>query len=152
MASEIERKFRVTAEWRPRDAGTLIVQGYLSSVPERVVRVRRAGDTAKLTVKGKTTGITRAEFEYEIPVADVDALLALCEVPLIEKRRHVEEHGGKRWEIDEFLGVNAGLVVAELELASAEEAYERPPWLGEEVSDDPRYYNNNLIARPFSTW
>jgi adenylate cyclase len=114
--------------------------------------VRRAGDAAMLTIKGITTGVTRLELEYPIPVTDAPALLALCEQPLIEKRRHVEEHAGKRWEIDVFLGANAGLVIAELELASEDEAFEPPPWLGAEVSGDARYYNNNLIANPYSRW
>ena len=153
MASEIERKFLVDlAAWRPRDAGVHFKQGYLSSHPERVVRIRLHGESAKLTIKGITTGVTRAEFEYDVPVADAIALLALCEQPLIEKRRHVESYGGHAWEIDVFLGDNAGLVVAELELGSETETFECPAWLGEEVSGDPRYYNNNLIARPFNTW
>ena len=151
-ATEIERKFLVEPSWHPSDAGTLYRQGYLSSHPERVVRVRLAGDAAMLTIKGITTGVTRAEFEYPIPVDDAPALLALCEQPLIEKRRHVEVHAGKRWEIDVFSGANTGLVIAELELASEDEAFERPPWLGAEVSGDPRYYNNNLIANPYSRW
>ena len=149
---EIERKFLVEPSWRPRDAGTLYRQGYLSSHAERVVRVRLAGDAAMLTVKGVTTGVTRAEFEYPIPAGDAPALLALCEQPLIEKRRHVELHAGKRWEIDVFLGANTGLLIAELELAAEDEAFDRPPWLGAEVSGDPRYYNNNLIANPYSRW
>lgn len=152
LPSEIERKFLVDPAWRPPGAGTEICQGYLSSHPERVVRVRIAGERAYLTIKGATVGVTRLELEYAIPVADARAALAICEPPLIEKRRHVVEHAGKRWEIDVFAGANAGLVIAELELASEDEPFERPPWLGAEVSDDPRYYNSNLIARPFSTW
>jgi adenylate cyclase len=152
VAAEIERKFLVDPSWHPRDAGTFFQQGYLNSHRERVVRVRLQGDSAKLTIKGVTTGVTRAEFEYPIPVADAPALLALCEQPLIEKRRHLEHHAGKTWEVDVFLGANAGLIVAELELASEDEPFERPPWLGAEVSDDPRYYNNNLISRPYTRW
>jgi adenylate cyclase len=152
VGQEIERKFLVASEWQPRDAGTLYRQGYLSSHPERVVRVRIAGDNAMLTIKGITTGVTRLELEYPIPLADAAQLLAICEQPLIEKHRHLEHHAGKRWEIDVFLGANAGLVIAELELASEDEPFERPPWLGAEVSGDPRYYNNNLIATPFTTW
>ncbi|MEO8699028.1 MAG: CYTH domain-containing protein [Kofleriaceae bacterium] len=151
MGAEIERKFLVAASWQPTDAGTHFQQGYLNSDRERVVRVRLQGDSAKLTIKGVTTGVTRAEYEYDIPVDDAPALLALCEQPLIEKRRHLEQHGGKTWEIDVFLGANAGLVIAELELGSEDEAFERPPWLGDEVSGDPRYYNNNLIAHPMGT-
>ncbi len=152
MGAEIERKFLVDPAWRARDAGTLYRQGYLSSVKERVVRVRVAGSKGKLTVKGITTGVTRAEFEYDIPLADAEQMLALCEQPLIEKRRHVENHGGLAWEIDVFEGANAGLVIAELELPSEDAPFERPPWLREEVSGDDRYYNNNLIAKPFTSW
>ena len=150
---EIERKFLVDLAWQPRDAGTHYKQGYLNSARERVVRVRVAGETAKLTIKGVTTGITRAEFEYDLPAADAHYMLDhLCEQPLIEKTRHVENHGKHAFEIDVFAGANHGLVVAELELSSEDEAFERPPWLGAEVSDDPRYYNNNLILRPYTTW
>ncbi len=152
MGAEIERKFLVDPAWRPKDEGTYFKQGYLSSVKERVVRVRIAGPEAKLTIKGVTTGVSRAEYEYEIPLADAKELLDLCEQPLIEKRRHLEIVGGKQFEIDVFLGANAGLVIAELELAAEDEAFERPPWLGAEVSGDERYYNNNLIAHPFTTW
>jgi CYTH domain-containing protein len=152
VSAEIERKFLVAPSWQPRDAGTPYRQGYLSSHPERVVRVRIAGDRAMLTIKGVTTGITRLELEYPIPVEDAAQLLPLCEQPLIEKRRHIEHLGGKRWEIDIFEGANAGLVIAELELASEAEPFEPPPWLGTEVSGDPRYYNSNLIANPFPKW
>jgi len=151
MGSEIERKFLVI-DWKPRDEGTYFKQGYLSSVKERVVRVRIAGTKAKLTVKGVTKGVSRAEYEYEIPVGDAQEMLELCEQPLIEKRRHLETVAGKTFEIDVFLGANAGLIIAELELASEVEAFEKPPWLGDEVSGDERYYNNNLILRPYSTW
>ncbi len=152
MAAEIERKFLVDPAWQPSDAGTYFKQGYLNSAKERVVRVRVAGTTAKLTIKGQTVGVTRAEFEYDIPLADGHALLEICEQPVIEKRRHLVPYGDHTYEVDVFLGANAGLVVAELELASEDEEFERPPWLGREVSDDKRYYNNNLILRPYSTW
>lgn len=154
MGTEIERKFLVdTTRWTPGDAGERLVQGYLSSVPERTVRVRIAGAHAKLTVKGLTRGISRLEFEYDIPVDDAELMLRdLCERPLIEKRRHREHVGNRVWEIDVFAGDNAGLVIAELELASADEAFERPPWLRDEVSHDPRYYNANLIRAPYSSW
>lgn len=151
MAAEIERKFLVRG-WQPRDQGTYFKQGYLSSVKERVVRVRIAGDKAKLTIKGVTRGVSRAEYEYAVPLEDAREMLELCEQPLIEKRRHLEEFAGKTFEIDVFLGANLGLIVAELELASEDEAFERPAWLGDEVSGDERYYNNNLIAKPFTTW
>lgn len=153
MASEIERKYLVdVAQWKPRGPGTLYRQGYLSSQKERTVRVRIHGTTGVLTIKGPNRGVTRAEFEYPIPLADATELLALCEVPIIEKTRHAEEHGGKTWEIDVFHGANAGLVIAEVELESETQSVEIPPWASREVSDDPRYYNSNLIAHPFSTW
>jgi adenylate cyclase len=153
MAHEIERKYLVdVARWTPRGPGTVYRQGYLSSQKERVVRVRLAGETGVLTIKGPTSGVTRAEFEYPIPLADATELLALCEQPLVEKTRHAEEHGGMTWEIDVFHGANAGLVIAEVELESETQSVEVPPWAVREVSDDPRYYNSNLIAHPFSTW
>lgn len=152
MADEIERKFLVTAAWTPRDAGVLYRQGYLSTHKERTVRVRRHGDNAVLTIKGATHGVTRVELEYPIPVADADQMLAMCEKPLIEKTRHTEDHGGTTWEIDVFGGDNAGLVVAEVELASEDASFHRPAWLGAEVSDDARYFNANLVKHPFSTW
>lgn len=151
MAAEIERKFLVH-DWEPKTEGTYFKQGYLSSVKERVVRVRIAGTKAKLTIKGVTKGVSRAEYEYEIPIDDAKELLDLCEQPLIEKRRYVETFHGKDFEIDVFLGANQGLVIAELELGSEDEAFDKPPWLGDEVSGDERYYNNNLIAKPFTTW
>ncbi len=154
MGREIERKFLVRrALWTPAGAGTPTRQGYLSSQKERVVRVRIAGDRAFLTGKGAAVGLTRAEFEYAIPVADAAAMLdALCERPLVEKDRHVEVHAGKRWEIDVFHGENEGLVLAELELASEDEVFAAPAWVGEEVSHDPRYANANLARQPFSRW
>lgn len=154
MGREIERKFLVRrAAWTPAGKGTPTRQGYLSSAKERVVRVRIAGDRAFLTVKGVAVGLTRPEFEYAIPVDDAAAMLdGLCERPLVEKERHVEVHGGRRWEIDVFHGENEGLVVAELELGSEDEPFEAPPWVGEEVSSDPRYANANLARLPFSLW
>jgi len=153
MAAEIERKYLVdVAAWKPAGAGIHFKQGYLNSQKERVVRVRIEGTVARLTIKGVTTGITRAEFEYEIPLEDAVALLDLCEQPLIEKRRHKETFGGKTWEIDVFLGDNAGLVIAEVELTSEDETPALPPWVQEDVSGDARYYNNNLIRHPYKTW
>jgi adenylate cyclase len=152
--TEIERKFLVDAKaWVPQSAGTLYQQGYLSSVKERVVRVRLEGDAGKLTIKGASQGITRVELEYAIPTQDAELMLrTLCERPLIEKTRHKENHGGKLWEIDVFHGDNEGLVVAELELASEDETFEWPSWVTEEVSSDPRYYNSNLLTAPFRSW
>lgn len=154
MAEEIERKYLVKADlWRPAGAGVLYRQGYLSSVKERVVRVRIAGTQGFLTVKGLTTGIKRLEFEYPIPLADASSMLdGLCERPLIEKTRHRERFGGRGWEIDVFHGENDGLVVAEVEIAAADERIELPPWAGAEVSNDPRYFNSNLIANPYKNW
>lgn len=154
MAKEIERKFLLRLDaWIPQNEGTYYKQGYLNSQKERVVRVRIAGPKAMLTIKGITKGVTRAEFEYPVPVEDAALLLDnLCEQPVIEKHRHKEVHGGKTWEIDVFHGENEGLVVAELELASEDEAFERPAWLGEEVSSDPRYFNSNLLKNPYRNW
>ncbi len=152
MAVEIERKFRVTGDaWR-NDSGVLYRQGYLNRDKVRTVRIRIAGSAAFLTIKGKSTGATRAEFEYPVPMDDAQALLALCDGPLIEKTRYIVLHAGHRWEVDEFAGDNAGLVVAELELSAEEEAFDRPAWLGEEVTHDARYFNSNLATQPFCTW
>lgn len=153
MGLEIERKFLVRNDsWRTVE-GTPFRQGYLNSDLNRVVRVRTMGKQAVLTVKGLNTGAVRREFEYEIPLDDANAMLDdLCERPLIEKTRHKVEFAGHTWEIDEFLGDNAGLVVAELELQSVDEDFEKPDWLGEEVTDDPRYFNSNLVLRPYTTW
>jgi adenylate cyclase len=154
MATEIERKFLVTgADWKQSASGVVYRQGYLSSTKERVVRVRTEGTRGVLTIKGITRGVSRLEFEYEIPRADADRLLdELCERPLIEKTRYRLPAGDVTWEIDEFHGENAGLVVAEVELTGEDQAFERPAWLGEEVSGDPRYFNANLIAHPFRDW
>lgn len=154
MGLEIERKFLVTGTaWKALAAGVLIRQGYLSSAAERTVRVRIAGDQGFLTVKGKSRGLTRAEFEYAIPVEDAAAMLdGLCEKPLIEKTRYRVPFGAHTWEVDEFHGANAGLVVAEVELASADEEPALPPWVGREVSRDARYFNANLVKKPFTTW
>ena len=154
MAKEIERKFLVVGEdWRALAEGTRYRQGYLSTVKERVVRVRTIDDEGFLAVKGITVGATRREYEYEIPAADAGEMLDdLCEKPIIEKNRYVIALGGVTWEVDEFLGVNEGLIVAEVELQSEDQSFPRPDWIGEEVTDDPKYFNANLIARPFSTW
>ena len=154
MANEIERKFLVDIGlWRPSDAGTLIRQGYLSSVNERVVRVRTAGHLGFLTIKGLTTGISRLEFEYPIPLADAMEMLdRLCERPLLEKTRHREIFAGRCWEIDVFHGNNDGLIVAEVEIANPGDEVEFPHWAGAEVSHDARYFNNNLAANPYKNW
>jgi CYTH domain-containing protein len=153
VSIEIERKFLVdTLLWRPGSSGVGFRQGYLSSVKERVVRVRIAGERAFVTIKGETRDLTRPEFEYEIPVEDAAQLLELCERPLIEKTRYTERHGEHDWEIDVFRGDNDGLVLAEIELTSETEPFLRPAWLGIEVSGDPRYYNANLIKHPYKAW
>jgi adenylate cyclase len=154
MGIEIERKFLVTGDgWRQPAAGqTRFSQGYLSRDPARTVRVRVAGDAAFLTIKGKTTGATRAEFEYAVPLADAQALLALSDGPVVEKIRHLCPHEGMTWEVDEFLGANAGLVVAEIELTDEAQAFAKPAWLGDEVTGDGRYVNANLAVRPFTSW
>ncbi len=154
MGIEIERKFLVSGEgWRDAaTASTRYSQGYLSRDPARTVRVRIAGDAAFLTIKGATQGATRAEFEYAVPLADAQQLLALCDGPVVEKIRHLCPHEGMTWEVDEFLGANAGLVVAEIELVSETQPFECPGWLGAEVTGDARYVNANLAVRPFSNW
>ncbi len=154
MAKEIERKFLVTGEdWRAMARGTRYRQGYLSTVKERTVRVRTIDDKGFLTVKGVSVGATRSEYEYEIPAADADEMLDdLCEKPIIEKNRYKIPIGDVTWEVDEFLGVNDGLIVAEVELRSEDQSFPKPDWIGDEVTGDPRYFNANLIARPFSTW
>ena len=152
MGIEIERKFLVVGGgWRHAPA-VPYAQGYLNRDKQRTVRVRIAQAQAWLTVKGASVGATRAEFEYPIPVADAEQLLALCDGPLVRKLRRVVEHAGATWEIDEFQGDNAGLVVAEIELASEDESFEAPPWLGLEVTHDARYFNSNLAMAPYSTW
>lgn len=154
MPSEIEHKFLVRkGAWKPSTAGVQYRQGYLSSAKERVVRVRIAGDEAFLTVKGLTTEVTRLEFEYPIPVADAAIMLdELCERPLIEKTRYHEQFQGHRWVIDEFHGDNAGLVIAEIEVASASERFAVPAWAAAEVSNDARYFNSNLGTNPYKNW
>lgn len=155
MATEIERKFLVPAgAWHPQPGtGTLYRQGYLSSDLQRIVRVRIAGDAAFLTVKGETQGISRLEFEYPIPVADAATMLdELCPRPFVEKRRYQERYAGLVWEIDVFEGDNAGLILAEVELPTPTTPIVLPPWVGREVSNDPRYFNSNLVAHPFKRW
>lgn len=152
MAIEIERKFLVQGDaWR-KGAATLFRQGYLNRDKERTVRVRVAGDKAYLTIKGISTGAVRAEFEYEIPVADAEQLLLLCDGPLIEKTRFLFPWAGMMWEVDEFHGANDGLVVAEIELQSADQPFDKPSWVRNEVTDDKRYYNSSLAVHPYSSW
>ena len=153
MGKEIERKYLVRGDaWRKLAEGVRYRQGYLSTVKERTVRVRTVDDRGYLTVKGVTVGATRKEFEYDIPAGDAALLLEMCEQPLVEKVRYKIPFGGLTWEVDEFEGANQGLVVAECELSSEDQRIELPPWIGEEVTADPRYFNSNLIAHPFSKW
>lgn len=154
MRTEIERKYLLKDDgWKAGARGKLYRQGYLSVEVERNVRIRIIGDQGYLTIKGRAAGITRYEYEYEIPLADAESMLdALCLKPLIEKTRYRVEHAGLTWEIDEFAGDNAGLVVAEVELEDESQSIDLPPWVGREVTDDPRYLNANLIARPYTTW
>ncbi|MDO8527152.1 MAG: CYTH domain-containing protein [Deltaproteobacteria bacterium] len=154
MAQEIERKYLVKSfEWKNTTKGVLYRQGYLSTAKERIVRVRTGGKKGFLTIKGLTVGVTRSEFEYEIPIADANALLDnLCEHPLIEKNRYKVTHAGLTWEIDDFLGENVGLVVAEVEIGDENQKIDLPKWVGQEVSADPRYFNSNLIKNPFTRW
>lgn len=154
MATEIERKFLVAGEdWRALATASRYRQGYLSTVKERTVRVRTVDGKGYLTIKGLSVGATRAEYEYEIPGADAGEMLdSLCEKPIVEKDRYTIPVGDVVWEVDEFLGVNAGLIVAEVELQSEDQSFAKPDWIGAEVTGDRRYFNANLVARPFSTW
>jgi len=154
MPKEIERKFLVKPrKWSELGPGLKIRQGYLSIAIERTVRVRTYGDHGYVTIKGKTSGISRDEYEYEIPFGDASEILDnLCIQPLIEKTRYRIPFKGHTFEVDEFTGANRGLTIAEVELKSADEKIELPDWIDHDVSDDPRYFNSNLAQKPFSTW
>jgi len=157
MGIEIERKFLIAKggleeACRLDGEGVPYAQGYLSRGTGRTVRIRIAGSAAFLTVKGPVTGISRAEFEYEIPINDARQMLMLCDGPVIEKIRRRIPHCGHVWEVDEFMGENEGLAVAEVELATADEFIEIPSWIGKEVTGDPRYYNSNLTVHPYRLW
>ncbi|MCG5537484.1 CYTH domain-containing protein [Halorhodospira sp. 9622] len=155
MAQEIERKFLLSGDdWREHaDTGQRMRQGYLVGAQRASIRVRVAGEQAWLNIKSATLGVERREYEYPIPLRDAEEMLAeLCERPQIEKVRYEVPWAGHTWEVDVFEGDNAGLVVAEIELGDADEDFECPPWVGEEVSDDPRYYNVCLIHNPYSQW
>jgi adenylate cyclase len=152
MATEIERKFLVQgSDWR-QGPGVPLSQAYLNRDKSRTVRVRIAGDKAFLTIKGVSRGASRAEFEYEIPLADARELLKLSDGPVVEKTRYLVVHEGSTWEVDEFHGDNAGLVIAEIELTSENQPFTRPPWLGNEVTHDTRYFNSSLATHPYSHW
>lgn len=155
MAQEIERKFLVQGEFKSSAyASERIVQGYLSSVPERTVRVRALGDKGFLTIKGVADkeGVSRYEWEKEIPVSEALELMKLCEPGIIDKVRYFIKCGTHIFEVDEFQGENAGLIMAEVELRFAAEDFERPGWLGEEVTGDKRYYNAMLSKHPYAKW
>ena len=154
MGKEIERKFLVqNSSYRDLGTSSLFKQGYICNTPGKVVRVRVADDKGFITIKGAMTGITRLEYEYEIPLNDANELLAhFCEAGIIEKARYLVDHRGYTWEIDEFLGDNDGLIVAEIELGDEQETFPKPAWLGDEVTDDPRYLNSSLAKKPFKQW
>lgn len=156
MAQEIERKFLVKDDSFKKDAfkSTRIVQGYLSSVPERTVRVRIKGDKGYLTVKGigNASGASRFEWEIEIPKEDAENLLKICEPGVIDKTRYLVKAGNHTFEVDEFYGDNEGLTIAEVELESEDQEFEKPAWLGKEVTGDTRFYNSMLMKNPFKNW
>jgi adenylate cyclase len=161
MPIEIERKFLVIGDgWRTAAHKVVpMAQGYLNDLAamdagamKASVRVRIAGDEAYLNLKSRELGHTRQEFDYPIPVEDARALFALCVGGLVDKRRHYVEFEGRVWEVDEFLDGNAGLIVAEIELEAADAVFAKPEWIGEEVTDEPRYYNLALATRPYSQW
>ena len=154
MAQEIERKFRVANDdWRAMaTSSSSLKQGYLSSSAEATVRVRLEDNLGTLTIKSKTKGITRNEFEYAIPAQEAEELLIICSGPLIEKTRYRIPQENHTWEIDVFEGDNDGLIIAEIELTSDEDYFAKPQWLGEEVSGDSRYYNSNLATHPYVNW
>ncbi|MGI6479366.1 MAG: CYTH domain-containing protein [Salinivirgaceae bacterium] len=155
MAQEIERKFLVKGDFK-KDAvkQTRITQGYLSSVPERTVRVRVKGEKGYITIKGigSESGASRYEWEKEIPVAEVKELLKICEPGVIDKTRYEVPMGNFVFEVDEFYGENQGLIVAEIELKSESDKFEKPQWLGQEVTGDVKYYNSMLMKKPYTKW
>jgi adenylate cyclase len=155
MPVEIEHKYLIRKDlWYAvhKPEGTFIRQGYLVSEPEKTVRVRVAGTEAFLTIKGRAVNASRPEYEFLIPVEEANEILVLFTKNIIEKTRFRMGFAGKVWEVDEFFGANDGLILAEIELASPEETYDKPAWLGEEVTHDPRYSNSSLAEHPVSTW
>jgi CYTH domain-containing protein len=154
MAIEIEKKFLVVGDdWKNNTSSKIYFQGYICSGSGTTARVRIAGEKAFITIKGKHKGISRLEFEYEIPLEDAKILLKdICQQPIIHKRRYLKKFGDFLWEIDEFFGENEGLILAEIELSREDEAFPEPPWLGEDVTDDGRYYNASLRTNPFAVW
>mgnify|MGYP005849342259 CR=1 FL=1 len=155
MPTEIERKFLVKGEaWRSLSpTGTVYRQGYIPTQNRTTVRVRLVGEQGYITLKGLSKGISRAEYEYPIPAQDAREMLnTFCDRPLIEKTRYKLEFAGLIWEVDEFAGENQGLILAEVELTDENQIVELPDWIGKDVSDDPRYYNANLVQHPYSQW
>lgn len=155
MAQEIERKFLVKGDFKKlATKSTRITQGYLSSVPERTVRVRVKGDKGYITIKGigSQSGASRFEWEKEIPVEEVNELLKICEPGVIDKTRFLVPAGKHTFEVDEFYGENEGLILAEVELGSENESFEMPSWIGQEVTGDARYYNSMLMKNPYKSW
>jgi len=155
MAQEIEKKFLIKGDFKPSVSKQMrITQGYLSSVPERTVRVRVKGDKGFITIKGigNKSGASRYEWEKEIPVSEVNELLEICEPGVIDKTRYQVNHDGLTFEVDEFYGDNEGLTVAEVELSSEDQQFTKPEWLGEEVTGDVKYYNSMLMKNPYKNW
>ncbi len=154
MGLEIERKFLVIGDnWKSLAKGILYRQGYLNLDKSRTVRVRIIDQKGILTVKGKSIGASRLEYEYDIPLSDAQEMLdQLCEKPIIEKYRYTIPFQGFFWEVDEFLGDNKGLIVAEIELKAENEVFKKPDWIGQEVTGEVEYYNSSLSQKPFKTW
>jgi adenylate cyclase len=154
MGLEIEKKFLLKNEdWKTHcTEGIQIKQGYLNSHIERTVRVRLSDGKGELTIKGKTNNLTRKEFEYQIPYEEALSLIQLCETPIIEKKRFKVKLGNLTWEIDQFGGENVGLIIAEVELESENQLFTLPSWIGQEVSQDPKFYNSSLITYPYKKW
>ena len=155
MALEVERKFLVKDEYKHlAEYSVQISQGYLSTLPERSVRVRVKGEKGYITIKGigNESGISRSEWEYEIPLSDANELLRICESSIIRKKRYIIEYKGHTFEVDEFYGENEGLVVAEIELSSEDESFDKPSWLGREITGEAKYYNLMLLKNPFKNW
>jgi len=155
MATEIERKFLIDNDsWREQvTSRKMMMQGYFTGGGKASIRIRISGDSANLNIKSATLGVTRKEYEIPVPVEDAREMIELlCEKPVIEKTRHYIPQGQHMWEVDEFVGDNEGLIVAEIELSDADEVFDRPAWLGKEVSDDTRYYNVCLVKNPYKNW
>jgi len=155
MPIEIERKFLLANNnWRNVvNTSYRIRQGYMGEMDKASVRIRVQGDKANINIKSATLSMRRMEYEYEIPLDEAEEMLEqLCKKPQIDKTRYIVQQGKHKWEIDEFYGDNEGLLVAEIELSDESEAFEKPEWIGEEVSEDPRYYNVNLIKQPYKHW